>query len=284
MGSLGVCGGRGSAYGSGYLRRVTWVPLRIEVDADDPRQALPFLSLRVAGRTVEALLDTGSAGTSILGRPGLKTRSPNQPGDGRTAFGEQTGNALVGDVRCQIADRDLGTITVAVVGPGQLGRTDIIGQDILSRFRCEYRLSDGLLLLDAEHSPPPEQEIYLDAAHHVYFIANWAECAPAAAVFDTGASVTVVDQRFAAHHQDLFINVGTSAGTDASGRTIETPMAQMVGPTILGREFAESLVAIVDLSAANATLERPMDLILGWPLLSQATWIIDHAKRHATVV
>jgi hypothetical protein len=33
------------------------------------------------------------------------------------------------------------------------------------------------------------------------------------------------------------------------------------------------------LSAANATLERPMDLILGYPTWSQADWLFDFPSR-----
>ncbi len=36
---------------------------------------------------------------------------------------------------------------------------------------------------------------------------------------------------------------------------------------------------MVDLSAANATLDRPMDLILGYPTWSQADWLFDFPAR-----
>jgi hypothetical protein len=58
-------------------------------------------------------------------------------------------------------------------------------------------------------------------------------------------------------------------------------MMTMSGPQILGREFTSSVVAVVDLAAANRTIQRKMDLILGWPILRQANWIIDHANRLA---
>jgi hypothetical protein len=38
----------------------------------------------------------------------------------------------------------------------------------------------------------------------------------------------------------------------------------------------------VDLRAANATVQRNMDLILGWPILSQGVFVVDHHLRVAS--
>ena len=47
-------------------------------------------------------------------------------------------------------------------------------------------------------------------------------------------------------------------------------------------QFARHRVAVVDLSQANATLDQPMDLILGYTTLRQANWRFDFpAKRWA---
>jgi hypothetical protein len=259
---------------------MTQVPLRIEVDAEDARLALPFVILEFDGRPTEALLDTGAARTSVIAWDGLATRSAGRSGGG-SAFGHRADDDLVGDVSCEFAGRELGMIMVTVVAADQVGHGALVGQDILSRFRCEYRLADELLVIDSDRAPREEYDIHLDAGRHVYLAADWGSSSTTGAVFDTGASVTVVDQQFAARHPDLFSSAGTSAGTDASGETVETPMALMAGPTILGRRFAESPVAIVDLGAVNRTLDRPMDLILGWPVISQAGWIIDHARAKA---
>lgn len=53
-------------------------------------------------------------------------------------------------------------------------------------------------------------------------------------------------------------------------------MVELEGPSILGHAFASSPAAIVDLTAANATVPRAMNLILGLPLITQVDWIIDH--------
>lgn len=159
------------------------------------------------------------------------------------------------------------------------GHGDLIGQDVLARFRCTYRLSDGVLTLDAE-APTDTHAVHLDERRHVYFDATWDETAAVAnAVFDTGASATVVDQGFVQRHPSLFTPDGTGTGLDATGRPISTPMAIMRGPSILDRQLSDAVVAVMDLSGANLTVGRPMHLILGWTILSQANWYIP-PKRH----
>jgi hypothetical protein len=162
-------------------------------------------------------------------------------------------------------------------GPGTL-----LGQDVLSRYRVEYRLADGLLILEPE-PPAVTHPIYLDATRHVYLDLGWDDepGATASAVFDTGASITVVDQAFAGSHARLFTSAGTSTGTDATGASQITPLAIMRGPLILQCRIEDLLVAIVDLHVVNATLQRPMDLILGWTATSQADWYIDHPHSRA---
>lgn len=162
---------------------------------------------------------------------------------------------------------------------------DVLGQDVLTQFCCHYQFANRTLFLDS--TPIADgQEIFIDAGRHVYLDADWARRADtvtAAAVFDTGASITLIDTAFANSHPELVTNFSTTTGTDAVGTTMETPMAWLNGPRILCHSFARSPAAIVDLTEANSRLAKPMDLILGWPLISQADWLIDHANARAKV-
>lgn len=102
-------------------------------------------------------------------------------------------------------------------------------------------------------------------------------------MFDTGASVTAVNTAFAEAHPELFTSIGTSHGTDSSGATFETPMVEMVGPRLLGRTFTSITAALVDLEPINQTIQRRMDMIIGWPILHQANWVIDHPRQIAAL-
>jgi hypothetical protein len=257
------------------------VPLRLVADEDDPGLFLPYVVVEIDGVPVEALLDSGASRTHVVDRPGLVTREASARASS-SAFGAGTSVNRTATVACRLGGVDL-PVDAAVVPPDHPGHGDLVGQDVLSRFRCGYRLADGLLLLDPD-LPGDSSAIYLDHTMHVSLDVAWEDGPTASAAFDTGASITVVDQAFADRHPELFRPAGTSAGSDATGATAETPMAVMRGPEILGVSFGDAAVAIVDLSGANSTLRRPMDLILGWTVTSQAAWIIDHTAARASCV
>jgi hypothetical protein len=48
------------------------------------------------------------------------------------------------------------------------------------------------------------------------------------------------------------------------------------GPRILRGASADAKVAVVDPGGANRGLERPMDTIPGWTIISRADLVIDH--------
>jgi len=117
---------------------------------------------------------------------------------------------------------------------------------------------------------------------HVYVDVHWPGVA-GRACWDTGASATVVDRGFWLAHPGLFEYIGVTAGTDASGRREETPLLLMAGPVIGQHTFARHKAVAVDLSPVNATLEYPMDLILGYPAIRQAGWFFDFPAGAWTV-
>ncbi len=63
---------------------------------------------------------------------------------------------------------------------------------------------------------------------------------------------------------------------------MEAPMFIMSAAVIGDTLFPPHKVAGVDLSRVNSTIERPMDLILGYSTLSKANWLFDFpGKRWA---
>lgn len=266
-----------SQHTGGSLRGMLRVPLKVVPDVEHPSLASAFVQLQIDGYPVEALLDSGAARSAILDRPDLTLSAVRDPGVG--VFGVHTDQqrALVA---VRFAGLDLGSMDVQVVPTGPAAR-QLVGQDVLSRFRCEYRLADGVLILDGD---PPQQAhtIHVSARRHIYVSVTWPTGETADAVFDTGASVTVVDQRFAAQHPGLFTQDGITEGIDSTGAARQTPMVRMATVQLLGATFGPSRAAVMDLDAANATIERRMDVILGWPLLSQGAFVIDHDQQLAS--
>lgn len=256
------------------------MPLALLPEEGDPRMFLPFVTVEIDGVELQMLLDSGAGRSQVVDRPGLATQTePSAPGVG--AFGTTDRSVGRAVVSCRLAGIDAGYVAMTVV-PGDLpAEFNLLGQDVLGQLRCLYRLADGELTLHPA-TPPVTHPIRLGGNRHVHLEADWGDGGPvASAMFDTGASVTVVDERFARLHPELFTFHGTSTGLDATGASAEMQMATMRAPRILGEQLAEAVVAVTDLSAANRELDHPMDLILGWTLLSQADWYVDHDGRRA---
>jgi len=100
----------------------------------------------------------------------------------------------------------------------------------------------------------------------------------ATALFDTGASVTVVDAAFAAEHPKLLEPLPPSTGIDAAGNRAETPMARMAACEVGERRFDASLATVVPIRGIGQAGDPGFDVVLGVPVIRQADWIIDLAR------
>ncbi|MFL5735049.1 MAG: hypothetical protein ACJ78Q_17980, partial [Chloroflexia bacterium] len=155
---------------------------------------------------------------------------------------------------------------------------------------CRFLFGENRLLLSAACEPGEDDapefallDLLLDRASHPY-VSVWFGEARANAVWDSGAGVSVADTSFIQRHPDFFREAGSSEGTDANGRQLQAPMFIM-GPVVIGgREFLPHKVAGVDLSGPNATIEVPMDLILGYSTLSNADWLFDFPGKRWAVL
>jgi hypothetical protein len=99
----------------------------------------------------------------------------------------------------------------------------------------------------------------------------------ATALFDTGASVTVVDAAFAAEHPELLDPLPLSTGIDAAGNRGERRMARMAACEVGGRRFDASLATVVPIRGIQRAGDPEFDLVLGLPVIRQADWVIDFA-------
>ena len=105
-------------------------------------------------------------------------------------------------------------------------------------------------------------------------------------MWDTGASLTVVDSSFVEAHSDLFTfeivddGLGDSSeeltAIDSTGHDVALRPARMAACTIGGVVFGESPCATMDFEAIDGGGDDlPFRLALGFPLLTMADWIID---------
>jgi predicted aspartyl protease len=248
--------------------------LIIEPDPDDPGCANVYVDGTVAGRPYRFVLDTGATRTQ-LGTDEY-TASLNQTSS------DSSGGALSDPISYPVV-----TVTDLAVGPlraatlevtraekNGLRLGNVLGMDVLRHYCCHFRLDASTLDIETSPSHLAGQDLTLDRRGHVYVDLCWPGVT-ARACWDTGSGATLVNRDFWLAHPELFEEVGTSVGTDASGAQVETPALLMAETVIGGRRFSGDGTFAVDLSAPNRTADIPMDLILGYPTLRQADWMMD---------
>jgi gag-polyprotein putative aspartyl protease len=254
------------------------IQLHVEPDPDEPEFASVFLDVRVAGRPYRLLLDTGAARSQLPADEFTASLREVGTDSSAGAFGADVAADVVvipDLVLAGLVVHDL-EVTRSRGGPG------LLGMDVLSRYRCWFRLAAGALELNDGVGVGGEHDLILGRRGHPYVQLTWPG-ASGVACWDTGASVTVVDDGFWRSRPGLFEQAGTSSGTDSGGGHASTPLLRMAGPRIGQRQFAEQPAVAVDLAAVNRTVDLPMDLILGYPAISQADWFFDFPSRRWSV-
>jgi gag-polyprotein putative aspartyl protease len=256
------------------------IPLIIEPDRDDPDCAEILVDGTIAGRPFRFMLDTGAAKTQVVADEIIAALSSHAEHRSSGVFAASA-NPVVTVSDLVIGPLTAATLEVARVEPTQPGACSLLGMDVLSRRCCHFRFDSGVLDLERSPAELAGLDVEIGDHGHVYVDVGWPGVT-ARACWDTGAGITIVDQAFLLAHPGLFAEAGTSAGTDGTGVQVQTQTFLMTGARIGGAVFAPHKVACVDLSQANSTLARPMDLILGYPTLRQADWLFDFpAERWA---
>lgn len=257
--------------------------LIVQPDEEDIDAAEVLVDVTLGTNTYRFLLDTGAARTSVV-LDDYTSRfdslgSSHSPG----VFAKGSDDLItLPDFQLgPISRRNLAVARATGSGPGL---RNLVGMDVLKDFCLHFLFDENRVLVDPTGIPEKVdsfQELTSDSRFHPYVDVQ-LETVRASAVWDTGASITVVDMSFVNKHPALFKEVGRSHGTDSSGFTMETPMFIMSATVIGSHNFPPHKVAGVDLSQVNSTIEIPMDLILGYSTLSKANWLFDFpGKRWA---
>jgi aspartyl protease len=263
------------------------VPLVIEPDPQEGGCATVWVEGTAAGRRRRFLLDTGAARTQLVADDTTADLPVTGTDSSHGVFGPVS-HPLVTVPDLAIGPLRPGPLQVTRAGGGEgAGQHNLLGMDVLRGYACHFRFGAALLLLGASPDTRAGLGLHLGERGHCYVTVTWpASSGPAVtahACWDSGAGITVAGQAFAGRHPGLFAPAGQTEGTDSSGTHASTPLAQMAGPVIGGARFAPHVAAVADLSAVNATLSDPMDLILGYPTLAQADWLFDIPARRWAV-
>ena len=258
--------------------------LIVTPDEDDEDAALVYVDGAIGGRPYRFLLDTGSARTCVQNDD--YTSSFPSIGTKKTSglFAAETHDELIMVPRIELGP--IARINFPVARIASLdGRThNLFGMDLLKDVACHVLFDEHRVIVDPPSEPPVRsmQTLFLDRTNHPYVEVRFRD-AVARAVWDTGAGITVVDLHFIRDHPAFFREAGQSRGTDSTGASMQTPMFVMTGATLGNHAFPPHTVAGVDLSRVKATIETPMDVILGFSTLSRANWWFDFPRRRWTV-
>jgi len=255
------------------------IPIELRDDPDEPGATEAYVVATVAGRDYRLMLDTGGARSTLplddLTATFARAEVDDEPGRG--ALGPRSadmGRVVAPSIALgPLTFRDL----VADLAPAGSDAPAILGLDVLRGHRLELRFADRMLGIDTDAPVDAERSLPLSSRSHPHLVVGWGDV-EAPALFDTGASVSVLDAAFAAEHPQLLEPLPPSTGTDAAGNRAETPMARMASCEVGGRRFDASLATVVPIRGIQHAGDPAFDLILGVPVIRQADWIIDLAR------
>ena len=258
--------------------------LIIQPDAEEIGAAEVYVEGAVGGNPYRFLLDTGAAKTRIQFDEYTST-FPSTEQDSSAGVFARSSEDMITVPNIEVGPLVKHEFTLVRGAQQHAGPKNLIGMDFLKDFRCHFYFDDNRVSID---EPVEEgigwQDLFLDKRFHPYIPVQFGGVT-ASTVWDTGASVTVADSNFIEKHPALFreAEAGQSTGIDSTGAEVATPVFMMSEYVIDGHLFPPQRVAAVDLTQANATLEVPMDLILGYTAYSKANWVFDFPRRKWTI-
>jgi hypothetical protein len=248
------------------------VPVECVPDPEVPGCGNIFVSVEIDDHIVRAVFDTGAPRTLLIDLP--SSARPVGARETTGAFGTEVVTEWeVGDIR--IGSLRAGPLRVDGIKGGP-GRHPVVGLDVLGTGSWQLDLASRTLVTEA---PSPHGSEFRCATNgHMLAEMKWPT-ATAAALWDTGAGITMIDRRFADAHPKLFEQAGNTKGTDVMGSHGDLALARVSAYEIDGIPFAGHLVAIADLPA----IPDHIDAVIGFPTISQARWTVDVPARRWSI-
>lgn len=254
------------------------IKLIIVEDKEDIECAEVYVSAIIEGDEFEFLLDTGAGTSSIrnseftLNYPVLKTKKS-------TGIFSDTQESIIRIPSVRIGPIRKENVEFTRVD-NEAGKPNLIGMNILKDYALLFDFQYNTVDVNPEDAKYIRScnELFCDDKAHPYINASLNQSV-LSAVWDTGASITVVDSGFIAQNPNSFQLFGDFKGTDANGNSSMTPIYNMTGISIDGFAFPQHHVAAVDLKSVNTTIEKKMDMIIGYSSFRYADWWFDFPAK-----
>ncbi|MFS0733539.1 aspartyl protease family protein [Microbacterium sp. 1P10UB] len=253
------------------------VDLDLDPDPDVPEALVVSLVAEIDGVRQRLIVDTGGAHSALaegdLSRMLVPAASGSDPGRGVFGRGDRGDRVeavemMIGGVRVARPQFDVERLPAA---------PSLLGLDVLGSHRLDFLFSESILEFGGEGRVDERRKLVRSSRRHPYVQVHWGGVV-ADAIWDSGASISIIDRGFVRRHRGLFRTEGSSHGIDAGGSESAVDMVRMDAVTIGGRTFSPTIAGVADIAGIERPGDPPFDLILGMPVLRQADWALHIAE------
>ena len=251
----------------------------LDVQPGPFRSGKAFVSCVFDGITETCFLDTGSAIT-VLANSEHFSRYPDL---GRLRFKSASGVAEELErilIRTGIVDRVVFSGIKVARAQSDQEIDSALGIDLLGRqpFAINFHDSPALLL-----NPRPPRQVLTGLetnSHGLISVPMAFGVTRIRAIWDTGASVTAVDQAFIQAHPEDFKATGEFMnGTDGFGHQVVVQLFRAKRIGIGARAFGNVKVVALDLSMLGQSGESQVNAVIGFNLIRRTDWYFDPQRR-----
>jgi hypothetical protein len=160
------------------------------------------------------------------------------------------------------------------------GAEPMLGIDVLARqpFALRFKNKSGLAL----NAPRPETPFTTleVSSHGVVSIPIGMAGKTVRALWDTGAGLTAVDEKFVKAHPDVFKPTKQYAsGVDGAGQPMLLQSFRARRLTVGEHTFEDLRVVAVDLSMLRASIHPEINAVLGFNVIRKGDWFFDTKLR-----
>ncbi len=252
----------------------------LEITPGPFRSGKAFVPAVFDGIKENCFLDTGSAMTLLTNSDAFS----KQPNLGNFQFKSaskvakevqtiQVHTAIVD--RVQFLNSKIGRV------PAGEGIESSLGMDLLGRqpFSANFLQTPAVNL-----NPRPPRRLFLNGLesnqYHLLSLPIAFRNSETRAMWDTGSSITAVDQAFIqAHPDDFKPSRNSMKGTDGAGHELIVKSFRARKIAVGSRTFRNLKVVAVDLSLLRENVDPKIYAVIGFNLIRKADWFFDPAKK-----
>lgn len=260
------------------------IPLVLLPDPEDEHGLQAWADVVADEVPLRLLVDTGTPQSAVPHVGPFATRTRLMAPGGHGVFGPSVGQEVLVDVNALRTGDLVRRQLVVQLQPEGWRHPGLLGMDVLGSHRCDFHFDVPRIDLDAAEPEAASWHPLTTAPHRTPTVPVAWDQVVVDAVWDTGAGATLVDQSWAGRHPDIVtVHPELGRGIDVTGTEVGHHWGTMARCRIGDAVFTEQECAVVDLSRMNATLASPWHVVIGMPLIAQASWCMDYPGRRWTV-